>query len=119
MNLIHNPMARLFVIISLLILVLCGCSQDEIASPTGDQMLILEDPLDDVLKSTDGVTPDAPHDRLARLAEVLDLDETQLAELTLAYTVFRDGVDELHALVQAGEMTREEARAACAILRER
>jgi Spy/CpxP family protein refolding chaperone len=118
MKLRHIPLALMVVISSLLLLTLGGCSSDEVVAPVADQVLILEDPLDDVLKSTDGVTPAEPGDRLARLAEVLELDEAQLAALTLAYTEFRDGIANLHELVRADEMTREEARAAAIVLRE-
>ena len=69
-----------------------GCSQDEVTGPEADSTFIAEDPLDDVLKSTDGRTPADTQDRLARLAEVLGLDEDQLAALTLAYNEFLDGI---------------------------
>jgi len=103
------------------LLLLAACSQEEVATPASDsstQFVVIEDPLDGVLKSTDGVTPEAPQDRLARLAEVLQLDEDQLAALTVAYTDFRDGIALLKAQVETGEITRADARAAAAILRE-
>lgn len=97
---------------------LTGCSQDEMTSPVDNQTFSAEDPLDDALKSLDGRIPTDPQDRLARLAEVLGLDEDQLAALAEAYTVFRDGIADLRTQVRDGEMTQDEARAAALALRD-
>lgn len=118
MSLHHNSKTTLIVAASLLVLILCGCSQNDVTAPADEQILIAADPLDDVLKSTDGMTPADPQDRLARLAEVLGLDAEQLAALTVAYTDFRDGIASLRTQVQDGELTVAEAREAAAILRD-
>lgn len=119
MSLLRNPRTLLLITASLFVLILCGCSQDDVTAPTTeDQLVIAVDPLDDVLKSTDGSTPVDPQARLARLAEILELDDAQLAAFTVAYTEFRDGVADLRAQVQAGELSHEEAREAAAVLRE-
>lgn len=91
-------------------LVLVGCSKDDMTSPQNEQVFITEDPFDDVLKSTDGQTPSDTQGRLARLAEVLGLDEDQIAVLTVAYTEMRDGLADLHDQVHAGDLTGREAR---------
>lgn len=121
MNITSLPRTALIVSALLAALLLCGCSQDDSTSPmtpTDQEAFTVDDPLDDVLKSTDGETPSDPEDRLARLAEVLELDADQLAAFTLVYTEFHDAVDALRAQVQAEEITIEEAREAVALLRE-
>lgn len=113
-----KSLAPLLFLLAGLLLLTTGCSQDQVAGPEADQTFVAEDPLDDVLKSTDGFTSSDPQERLARLAEVLGLDEDQLAALTVAYTEFRDGVAALWTQVHNDEITREEAREAVAVLRE-
>jgi hypothetical protein len=113
-----KTMTRLVLVLAGLMLFVSGCSQDEVTGPDPEQTFFAEDPLDDVLKSTDGLTPVDPLERLARLAEVLGLDENQLADLTVAYLEFRDGVAALSTQVHNGEMTLEDARVAVADLRE-
>ena len=49
---------------------------------------------------------------------VLELDEAQLAALTLAYDEYLDGVESLVEMVRNDEMTFQEANAASAVLRE-
>lgn len=113
-----KSLAPLLFLLAGLLLLTTGCSQDQVTGPDADQTFFAEDPLDDVLKSTDGFTSNDPQERLARLAEVLGLDEDQLAALTVAYTEFRDGVAALGTQVHNGEITGEEAREAVAVLRE-
>lgn len=60
-----------------------GCSDNEVTAPAPGTIVIAEDPLDDVLKSTDGRTPTNPRERCSRLAEVLGLDEDQRSALTM------------------------------------
>jgi hypothetical protein len=114
----RNSIAPLLLLLAGLMLMITGCSQDEVTGPEADATFFAEDPLEDVLKSTDGMTPTNPHDRLARLAEVLELDEDQLAALTVAYNEFLDGADSLRDMVHNDEMTFQEANAALALLRE-
>jgi len=118
MTLSMKSLTMLVLMLAGLMLLTTGCSQDEVTGPETGQTFFAEDPLDDVLKSTDGRTPLDPLERLARLAEILGLDEDQLAALTVAYLEFRDGVAALSTQVHNGEMTMEEARAAVADLRE-
>jgi hypothetical protein len=113
-----KSIAPLFLLLVGLLLLTTGCSQNEVTGPEADQIFFVEDPLDDVLKSTDGMTPTSPQDLLARLAEILDLDEDQLAALTVAYNEFLDGAESLRIMVQNDEMTFQEANAALAVLRE-
>lgn len=110
--------APLFLLLVGLLLLTTGCSQNEVTGPEADQTFFAEDPLEDVLKSTDGMTPASPQDLLARLAEILDLDEDQMAALTMAYNEFLDGAESLRIMVQNDEMTFQEANAALAVLRE-
>ena len=95
-----------------------GCSDNEVTGPTPGQVVIAEDPLDDVLKSTDGRTPADPRERCARLAEVLGLDEDQLSALTMAYIGFRDGMAELRTQVMNRELTMDEARHMAGAMRD-
>jgi len=118
MTLSMKSLAMLALLLAGLMLLTTGCSQDKVTGPDPEQTLYAQDPLDDVFKSTDGRTPLDPLERLARLAEVLGLDEDQLAALTVAYLEFRDGVAALSTQVHNGEITLEEARAAVADLRE-
>ena len=108
----------LILVLAGLMLMVAGCSDDQVTAPTPGPVLIAEDPLDDVLKSTDGHTPADPHERLARMAEVLGLDEDQLAALTMAYTGFRDGMDELRTQVMNRELTMDEGRHMARALRD-
>jgi len=103
---------------ALALFALTGCSDDSAPMTPDTSNVIAVDPLDDVLKSTDGDTPEEPRPRIARLAEVLGLDETQAADLETAYLVFKDGVLALREQVRADELTFEEARAAAALLRD-
>jgi len=109
---------RLVLALALLTIALSGCSQDDVTVPTTDPMAIAADPLDDALKSMDGDVPSRPSDRVARLADALGLDDDQVTALTDAYAVFRDGMEDLHTQVQAGDLTMEEAREAALLLRE-
>ncbi len=104
--------------LTLLLLALAGCGSDSTTVPADETFVVAEDPLDDVLKSLDGDTPAEPQGRIDRLAEVLGLDEDQIAALTVAYETFRAGVADLRAQVEDGSLTREEAREAGALLRE-
>lgn len=115
MKLMHNTT---LLVVALALLLLAGCSQDDVAAPGSDQVVIAEDPLEDALKSADGTVAPEPQDRLARLAELLGLDEDQLVAVTAAYTTFRDGVADLRDQVETGDLTREEARAEVLLLRE-
>ena len=108
----------LILVLAGLMLLVAGCSDDQVTAPTPGPVLIAEDPLDDVLKSTDGHTPADPHERLARMAEVLGLDDDQLAALTMAYTGYRDGMAGLRTQVMNREMTMDEARHMARALRD-
>jgi hypothetical protein len=110
----------LFLVLLLVFGLMAGCSD---IGPGNPEQLpaaewTTEDPLDDVLKSTDGFTPHSPEDRIARLTEVLGLTEDQAAAFLAAYLEFRAGMDVLREQVQAGELTREEAHEAALPLRE-
>ena len=101
---------------------LVGCSE-EATAPTMDlnsieASTIALDPLANVLDSTDGSTPGDPTAKINRLAEVLGLDEAQKEALLVAYTEFWDARAALRDQVIAGEITLEEARDQCAVLRE-
>jgi hypothetical protein len=114
-----KSMTRLFIILAGLLIVVSGCSDNEVTAPVNDDTFVIaDDPLDNVLKSTDGQTPADPQDRCDRLAEVLGLDEDQLAALSAAYTVFREDMADLRTQVRSGEISLEEARAAAAVLRD-
>lgn len=108
----------LILVLAGLMLLAAGCSDNEVTGPTPDQVVIAEDPLDDVLKSTDGRTPADPRERCARLAEVLGLNEDQLSALTMAYIGFRDGMAELRTQVMNRELTMDEARHMAGAMRE-
>lgn len=110
--------ARLILILAGLMILVAGCSDNEVTAPDAPQAIIAEDPLDDVLKSTDGLTPEDPQERCTRLAEVLGLDEEQLAALSATYSEFREGMAELRDQVHSGELTMDEARDAAAVLRD-
>jgi len=97
---------------------LIGCGSESITSPGLTDTALVEDPLDGVLNSTEARTPADPGERIARLAAALDLTEEQVAALTDAYGVFRAGIDDLKAQVDAGDLTRDEAKALAADLRE-
>lgn len=109
-------------LVLLAVMVFAGCSGENstIAPdvPELDVSAIAVDPLDNALDSTDGCTPEGPMARIDRIAEILGLDEAQKEALLAAYTEFREGIVDLRDLVQAGDMTIEEAREAAAILRE-
>jgi hypothetical protein len=113
-----KPTVRHLLVLVGVVLLVAGCSQDEMTSPVVNSTFSAEDPLDDALKSLDGRIPTDPQDRLARIAEVLGLDEDQLAALAEAYTIFRDGMADLQTQVRNGDMTLEEAREAALVLRE-
>jgi hypothetical protein len=108
----------LILVLAGLMLLAPGCSDNEVTGPTPGQVVIAEDPLDDVLKSTDGRTPADPQERCARLAEVLGLDEDQLSALTMAYIGFRDDMAELRTQVMNRELTMDEARHMAGAMRE-
>lgn len=114
--------ALLTLVMAGLLIMVTGCSDSEITSPDPvsviDSNAIAEDPFDNVLKSLDEETPVEPQARCLRLAQILDLTEDQLADMSAAYTTFREGVADLRTQVQDGEITMEEARAAAALLRE-
>ncbi|HEX9898498.1 MAG TPA: hypothetical protein VGC81_04700 [Candidatus Methylomirabilis sp.] len=101
---------------------LAGCGEETLtgvnATPVPDAGVLVEDPLDGVLNSTDGSTPADHGMRLDRLAQKLGLDEEQKAALKEAYKTFHDGLKALHAQVRSGDITVEDARAAAAVLRE-
>jgi hypothetical protein len=103
-----------------LMVLLSGCGHDDASSPnlSGTPLAIGEDPFDNVLKSTDGHTPADPQDRCDRLAEVMRLDDDQLAALSNAYMTFRSGMADLRARMQDGELTMDEARSAAAVMRD-
>lgn len=105
-------------VVALALLLVAGCGQDDVAAPGTTPTVIAEDPLEDALKSADGTVDVAPQDRLARLAEILGLDEDQLAAVTEAYLTFRDGVADLRDQVRDGDLTCAEARAEVLLLRE-
>lgn len=109
----------LILVLAGLMLLVTGCSDDDVTAPapTLQTGAIASDPLDDVLKSTDGRTPADPIERCARLGEVLGLDDDQLAALTMAYTGFRDGMAELRTEVMNHGMTMADARDAARDLR--
>jgi|GEM_PF-6345689 len=110
----------LVLVLAGLLLSVSGCGKDNPTVPnaTTDQTLIAADPFDNVLKSTDGSTPTDPQERCDRLAEILDLSDQQWADLSEAYLGFRNGMHDLRAQVQAGEMTIDGARMAAAGMRE-
>lgn len=90
---------------------LAGCSNDEGVTGVGvTQTELASDPLEGVLTSTLGYTPENPSDRIQRLADVLGLTDAQEEALLAAYTELRTGMDALRAQVEAGDLTREEAR---------
>ena len=97
-----------------------GCSQDStVVAPEASLLSrIAEDPFEEVLTSTDGYTPENPVTRIDRLAEKLGLDEVQKEAVLAAYLEFRAAIIELRDLVQAGDITFEEARAQAVLLRE-
>ena len=108
----------LILVIAGLMLMAAGCSDHHMTEPTPGTIVIAEDPLDDVLKSTDGRTPADPRERCTRLGEVLGLDEDQLSALTMAYTGFRDGMAELRTRVGNGDLTMDEAGHMAVAMRE-
>jgi hypothetical protein len=108
----------LILVLAGLMLMVNGCSDNDVTAPTPGTIVIAEDPLDDVLKSTDGRTPADPRERCARLGEVLRLDEGQLSALTMAYTGYRDGMAGLRNQVMHGELTMDEARHMAGAMRE-
>lgn len=98
-----------------------GCGDDGTITGTStapDVSTLVEDPLDGILDSTAGVTPAEPGPRIDRLAEALGLTEEQTAALAEAYAEFHDAVDVLKDQVRSGEITRDEAQATAAELRE-
>jgi len=98
---------------------LAGCSDDEGVTGVGTtQSALAADPLDGVLASTLGYTPEGPSDRIQRLADLLGLSEDQEEALLSAYTEFRDGLEALHSQVTAGDLTWEEARGLAEALRD-
>ncbi len=108
----------LILIMAGLMLMVAGCSDNDVTAPPSGTIVIAEDPLDDVLKSTDGRTPADPRERCARLGEVLGLDEDQLSALTMAYTGFRDGMAELRTQVMSRDLAMDEARHMAVAMRE-
>jgi hypothetical protein len=96
---------------------LAGCSDDGPTTAAPQSAWTVTDPLADVLKSTDGHTPPAPEDRVARLAEILGLTDEQAAAFLDACTAFFDGVAALRDQVQAGELTHDEAHVQADALR--
>ena len=114
----NKSTSLLILVMAGLLLMATGCSDNDVTAPATGPVVIAEDPLDDVLKSTDGRTPADPIDRCARLGEVLGLDEDQLAALTMAYTGFRDGMDELRTQVMNHVLTMDEARHMAGAMRD-
>jgi hypothetical protein len=112
--------AFIFLTLAGLMMIFSGCGPDDPVAPdqSATQFSIGADPFDNVLKSTDGHTPADPQDRCDRLAEVLRLDDDQLAALSDAYMTFRSGMTELRTRMQGGEMTMDDARSAAVVLRD-
>jgi hypothetical protein len=119
----QNKLNQLALLLTLLtaLLVMAGCSQeDDVTSPAvqDEDLLLAEDPIEDALKAMDGEAPADHNDRLARIAELLELDEEQLVAFTEAYDAHHAAMQDLRAQVQADEITLEEARELAAGLRE-
>jgi len=120
-NRILKQMATLAAATALLLgsLHLAGCSNDEgVTGVNPAQTALAADPLDGVLTSTLGYTPEGPSDRIQRLADALGLSEGQEEALLAAYTEFRDGLEALRSQVTAGDLTWEEARGLAEALRD-
>ena len=100
----------LILVIAGLMLTVTGCSDHHMTEPTPGTIVIAEDPLDGVLKSTDGRTPADPRERCSRLGEVLGLDEDQMDALTMAYIGYRDGMAGLRTQVRNGDLNMDRAR---------
>jgi hypothetical protein len=119
----QNKLNQLALLLTLLtaLLVMAGCSQeDDVTSPAvqDEDLLLAEDPIEDALKAMDGEAPADHNDRLARIAELLELDEEQLVAFTEACDAHHAAMQDLRAQVQADEITLEEARELAAGLRE-
>jgi Spy/CpxP family protein refolding chaperone len=76
------------------------------------------DPLSGVLNSVDGTTPSDPSRRIQRLAEILGLSAEQVAALVDAENTLRTGLSALRDQVEAGTLTREQARIEARALHE-
>ena len=110
--------SRLFAIVLVVSFFGMGCSEQ---SPTGLESnadLLIEDPLDGVLNSTDGTTPVNASDRTDRLADILGLDDDQKAALSDAYQTFKSGIEALKAQIASGDLSREEAKDDAGALRD-
>lgn len=121
----HRLHVRASLIIALILFAstfMISCSEDSTTMAPGTSDIefsqIAEDPLYEVLTSTDGYTPEDPETKVDRLAEKLGLDEAQKEAFLSAYLEFRSAVTDLRDLVRAGDITIEEARAQAAVLRE-
>jgi predicted small lipoprotein YifL/soluble cytochrome b562 len=115
----RRPWLPLLLIVSALVLLAaCGDGGPTSTDPADVAAWTVADPLADVLKSTDGVTPHSPEDRVARLTEVLGLSDEQAAAFLDACLAFEAAVADLRAQVEAGELTHEEAHAQAALARE-
>ena len=115
----RRPSLLLLLIVTALALTAgCGDSGPTSTDPADSAAWTVEDPLADVLKSTDGVTPHSPEDRVARLTEVLGLTDEQAAAFLDACLAFDAAVADLRAQVEAGELTHDEAHAQAALARE-
>jgi hypothetical protein len=103
----------------LALLLAAGCGDDTATAPAaaGDQLTDAEllDPYAKV--GVDEFSPDRA-DRWDRLAERLDLTDEQLAQLQLAFAELHDGLQELHELYAAGELTRDELCEQVALLED-
>jgi len=108
----------LILVMAGLMLMVAGCSDNDVTAPPSGTIVIAEDPLDDVLKSTDGRTPADPRERCTRLGEVLGLDEEQMEALTMAYIGYRDGMAGLRTQVGNRHLTMDEARHMAVAMRE-
>ena len=101
-------------------LLVVGCNRDQTPSEASfnTEAALIEDPFEGVLNSTVGSTPTDLEALIDKLAEVLGLDDEQKAALLDAYGGFRDEIAALKDQVEAGEITREEAKALAGPIRE-
>lgn len=113
-------LARLVALAVLAVAVMTGCSGDNSITnsvpdqeqiPQDEMSLLMTDPLDNSLDTTDGYTPAEPGPRIERLAEVLGLTEEQTQALYDLYVQFRADQVEIREACRSGEITIEEARA--------
>ncbi len=112
---------RLIAFLLMTSMVWVGCGEDSVTgvNPDSDGTLqLVEDPFTGVLNSTDGFTPADADARIDRLAQHLGLDEQQKADLAEAYAAFHATIKDLRAQHDAGDLTKEEARAAASDARD-